>query len=92
MRFHAWTAASILKTHCVLQASGSGISLQLAPAQDGGSMPQNFSLSEQTGNITPTLVFADLQGRLSALLTVHAAARRVLIHLLHPGSAWRTCQ
>jgi hypothetical protein len=46
-------------------AQSSGISLQLAPSVEG-ALPQNYSLREQTENITPTLVFADLAGRLSA--------------------------
>lgn len=42
----------------------SGISLALAAAS-ADSLPQNFALREQTESITPTVVFADLQGRLS---------------------------
>ena len=58
----------------VLQSSG--ISLQLAAAS-ADSLPQNYTLQEQTDNITPTVVFADLQGRLSerprrALAPCHA--------------------
>ena len=51
-----------LSTSHVLQSSG--ISLQLAAA-NADSLPQNYTLREQTDNITPTVVFADLQGRLS---------------------------
>lgn len=54
----------------------SGISLQLAPSVEG-AQPQNYSLREQTENITPTLVFADVAGRLSALL-LHAPGHACL--------------
>lgn len=44
-----------------------GISLDLASA-GAGDVPQAFMLREQTDNITPTVVFANVQGRLSTLL------------------------
>ena len=46
-------------------------------------MPQNFSLREQTENITPTVVFADLQGRLSAWVPMHALPERRPLYLEH---------
>ena len=73
----------------MLQSSSSGISLQLAPSADaGGSMPQKYSLREQTDNITPTVVFADLQGRLSARL---AACRCMQARTLH-CCLWMSCR
>ena len=61
----------------MVQSSGSGISLQLAPSVEG-ALPQNYSLREQPENITPTLVFADLAGRLSALCS--NATTRACLH------------